>query len=64
MTVAKHAGIRCPTGHIFVNKVLDNALLEGVTEVNDMMLKAHLLRIMLRLHDRLNGTAPFLLRQT
>ena len=51
------------TCHILVDEVLYHAAAECVAEVDNMMLKAHLLSVMLRLHDGVNRTAALLFRQ-
>ena len=60
MTVAQHAWIRRAACHIFVNEILYDTAPEGIAEIDDMVFKAHLLGIMLRLHDRLHGATAFL----
>ena len=64
MTVAQDTGVRRTTGHVFVNEVLDDAALEGISEIDYMMLKSHLLGVMLRFHDGLDGAAAFLFGET
>ena len=64
MTVAQHAGVRRTACHIFIDEILNNAATESVSEIDDVMRKAHLFGIMLGFHDRLDGAAAFLLRQT
>jgi hypothetical protein len=64
MTVAQDTGVRRTTGHILVDEVLDDAALEGISEIDYMMFKSHLLGVMLRFHDGLDGAAAFLFGET
>ena len=59
-TITQHAGIRCPTRHVFIDKILYDAAPERLTKIDYMMLKTHLLRVMLGFHDRVYRTTPFL----
>ena len=64
MTVAQDTRVRRTTGHVFVDEVPDDAALEGIPKIDYMMLKSHLLGVMLRFHDGLDGAAAFLFGET
>ena len=58
--IAEDAWVRRSAGHILVDEVLNDAAPEGLAKVHDMVLKAHSISVMLRLHDGVDGAAAFL----
>ena len=58
--VAEDAGIGRAAMHILVEEVADDALSEGVAEVDDMVLYAHFGCVVLGLHDAFDRAAAFL----
>ena len=63
-TVAHHTRIRRAPRHIFVDEILNHTPPEGFAKIDNVVLKAHSLSIPLRLHNRVDRAAPFLLGQT
>ena len=62
--IAEDARIGRATGHIFIDKIGNNALPERFAEIDDMVLEAHAFGVMLRFHDGLDRTASFLFCET
>ena len=60
MTITQHTGIGCPARHVLVDEILYDTTTESVTKVHYMMFKSHPLRIMLCLHDGIDGATAFL----
>ena len=60
MTIAKYARVGSATMHVLVDKIGNDVLTESVAEIHDMVVDAHLLRVVFGLHDAVDGATAFL----
>ena len=64
MGVAEDTRVGRAAMHILVDEIADDVFTERVAEVHDMVLKAHALSVVLRLHDAIDRATAFLASET
>ena len=62
--VAENARVGRAAMHVLVDEIANDVFTERVAEVHDMVLEAHALSVVLRLHDAIDRAAAFLSRKT